>query len=355
MSSRPIILEQDLQKISKADLPWDVFANKTFLITGANGFLPAYMIETLLYLNDTCRLGVNIIGLVRNKDRAEARFKPYLHRDDFQLKVQDVAQPLKHQGKIDYIIHAASQASPKYYGADPVGTLSANILGTHHLLELAREHEVESFFYFSSGEVYGELKEEQIPIKENFYGYLDPLQVRSCYAESKRMAENMIISFAHQFGVKVKIVRPFHTYGPGLRLDDGRVYADFVADIIHNRDLELRGDGLAVRSFCYLADATLGFFTVLLKGQNGEAYNVGNPGCSLSVIDLANCLTKLFKEKNLKVIQKTRPDQAGYIGSKVPVNCPDITKIAGLGWAPSVSITEGFARTVASFLESAKE
>jgi UDP-glucuronate decarboxylase len=111
------------------------------------------------------------------------------------------------------------------------------------------------------------------------------------------------------------------------------------------------GDGLAVRAFCYLSDATLGFFTVLLKGKNSKAYNIGNPEASLSVFELATRLTVLFKERNLKVIKKERANQPGYLASKITVNCPDIFEATELGWRPSIAIEEGFKRTVESFYE----
>lgn len=253
--------------------------------------------------------------------------------------------------KIDYIVHAASQASPKYYGIDPVGTLSANVLGTFHLLELAKLSKVKNFLYFSSGEVYGEVTSDKIPIDEKNYGYLDPICVRSCYAESKRMGENMCISYAQQHQLHVTIVRPFHIYGPGMSLNDGRVYADFVADIFHNRDITLYGAGTAVRSFCYLADATLGFFTLLLNGDASQAYNLGNPNACLSVMELAIRLQKLFSDKKLKIIQKNRDLSIAYLESKISVNIPDIKKIKMLGWLPKVCVEEGFSRTVRSFYE----
>lgn len=346
------IIEQDIKMIVDADLPWVNFANKTVLVSGANGFLPAYMVETLLHLNDKYSLNIKIIGLVRNKERANYRFKNCLTRLDLVLFEQDVSKPFTFNERIDFIIHAASQASPKYYGQDPVGTLLANVLGTYHLLELAKINKIQDFLYFSSGEVYGEIKGAQIPLNENTYGYLDPLNPRACYAESKRMGENMLVSYAHQFNVPIKIVRPFHTYGPGLRLDDGRVFSDFVADIVHNRDIVLLGDGLAVRAFCYLVDATIGFFTVLLKGENAQAYNIGNPTCAMSVLELAKRLATHFKDKNIKVVLKKRASQSGYISSQVNSNIPDISKAISIGWQPCISIEEGFSRTVESFYES---
>jgi len=256
------VIEEDLTVITQFNLPWEEFEGKTVLITGANGFLPAYMVETLLYLNETRhRVATQVIGLVRNIDKARVRFAAYQNRSDLRFIVQDVSMPMTIDVQVDYIVHAASQASPKYFGSDPIGTLSANVLGTHHLLCLAQEHQVKGFLYFSSSEVYGQV--DRVPIDELAYGYLDPTDVRSCYAESKRMGETMCVAYAHQSGVPAKIVRPFHTYGPGMSLNDGRVFADFVADIVGNLHIVMKSDGSSTRSFCYLADAVMGFFTVL--------------------------------------------------------------------------------------------
>lgn len=343
------ILGEDLELIVSADLPWEDFRNSTVLISGANGFLPAYMVETLLYLNTVRDLNIKIIGLVRNKEKALVRFSQHKERNDLTFIVQDVCEPINCVDKIDYIVHAASQASPKFYGTDPVGTLSANTLGTYNLLQLARKNDVKSFLYFSSSEVYGQVDDSQIPTKENQYGYLDPTNLRSCYAESKRMGETMCVSWFNQYSVLTKIVRPFHTYGPGMSLDDGRVYADFIASILHNRDIVMNSDGTAIRAFCYLADAVQGFFTILLKGENGQAYNIGNPQCETSILSLATQLVNLFPEKRLTVVKKDTRNQE-YIKSTVSRNSPDISKVKQSGWQPSTSIEVGFKRTLESFL-----
>lgn len=343
------VVTEDLEYIINSNLPWEYFEGKTVLISGANGFLPAYMVETLLYLNEKkFKNKIKVIGIVRNKKKALRRFSKYKNRNDLQLIVQDVCKPVLIEGAIGYIIHAASQASPKYYGKDPVGTLSPNVFGTYNLLELAREKKVKSFLFFSSGEVYGQVSDKDIPIKEDIYGYVDPADVRSCYAESKRMGETMCVCWFHQYGVPTKIIRPFHTYGPGMRLDDGRVFADFVSDIVHNRNIVMKSDGSAIRAFCYIPDATVGFFTVLLKGKNGEAYNVGDNRGEISILNLANLLVGLFPEKKLRV-EKKEITEEGYIRSKITRNSPDISKIAELGWVPKHSLEQGFIRTVRSF------
>jgi len=345
------VIEEDLRFITDSDIPWNGLEGKNILISGASGFLPAYLVETILFLNENkFKNKTKVFALIRNEEKALSRFAIYKGRSDLIFIVQDVCEPVNIRDDLHFVIHAASQASPKYYGKDPVGTLSANIIGTYNLLELSREKKVEGFLFFSSGEVYGEVDEHHMPIKENSYGYIDPTNVRSCYAESKRMGETMCVSWFHQYGVPVKIVRPFHTYGPGMRLDDGRVFADFVSDIIHQRNIILKSDGSAVRTFCYLADATVGFFTVLWKGQNGEAYNVANDKCEITIFELANKLVSLFPEYKLKVIKNAKIDKKGYLKSMIMRAFPDISKIRSLGWKPKYSIDEGFKRTVRSFL-----
>jgi len=189
----------------------------------------------------------------------------------------------------------------------------------------------------------------KIPTRETDYGYIDPTSVRSCYQESKRMGETMCVSWYHQYGVPVKIVRPFHTYGPAMSLTDGRVFADFVADVAGNHDIVMKSDGSAVRAFCYIADAVAGFFTVLLMGQNGQAYNIGNENGRISILDLAKVLVGLFPEKALRIVADTSAPQTGYLKSSISVNCPDISKARALGWEPHTGIEQGFRRTIESF------
>jgi nucleoside-diphosphate-sugar epimerase len=350
---RNSIIQEDVSSILAHDLPWESFAGKTILISGANGFLPAYLVEVLLHLNEQDdSFQCKVIGLGRNREKMRKRFAHVCDRPDFSMLVQDVVAPIHVGGPVDFIIHAASQASPKYYGSDPVGTLAANSIGTYNLLSLASNCSTKGFLFISSGDVYGEVDESRIPTREDWYGYLDPTQVRACYGESKRMGETMCAAWFHQYGVPARIVRPTHTYGPGMALDDGRVFADFVADIVHNRDIVLKSDGTARRAFCYLADATLAFFTVLLKGRAGEAYNVGNEGCETSVAELATMLVRLFPDRNLAVrFEHGAGLPPGYMQSKINRGSLDTAKLRALGWQPSTDLQEGFRRTVLSFEE----
>lgn len=344
------IVDQDLKAILGSELAWEELFHKTILISGASGFLPAYLVYTLMALNAEKNAGIKVIALVRNKEKAIGRFAPWLDNPQFQLLVQDVCEPIQWEESVDFVIHAASQASPKFYGSDPVGTLKANILGTLNLLDFAQKNGAKRFLFFSSSEVYGAVPENKIPTAENDFGFVDPTQVRACYAESKRMGETICISWMHQFGLPIVIVRPFHTYGPGMDLNDGRVYADFIANMVREEDITMKSDGLATRAFCYISDATIGFFKVLLQGTPGEAYNVGNEAGECSIIDLAHRLIALFPEKKLKINRYSSPNEKGYISSFVSRNVPNIAKIKSLGWQPETDIESGFSRTISSYL-----
>jgi nucleoside-diphosphate-sugar epimerase len=347
---RHAVVEDDLQAVTADGLPWEHLRSSSVLVTGANGLLAAYMAESLLYLNESRSLGIKVRAMVRNRARAETRFAAYRGRRDFELIEQDLGAALAPiTGDVDVVIHAASQASPKSYDVDPVGTLVPNVLGTAALLALARERACRGFLYFSSGEIYGAVDPAKQPYAEDEYGRVDPMAVRSCYAEGKRAGEALVAAWHHQHGVPAKVVRPFHTYGPGLRLDDGRVYADFIADVLAGRDIVMKSDGAAVRAFCYLADATRGFFTVLLLGRSGEAYNVANDEAQCSIVELAERLVNLAPEKGLRVVRKARASDDRYMPSPVARTWPSTAKVRALGWRPVTGIDEGFSRTLRSF------
>lgn len=347
-STRHPIIEEDLQRIVSCSLPWERFFGKTVLISGANGFVPAYMLEMLLYLNETANAGLRVVALVRNREKATRRFGHLADRQDLTIVVQDVREAYAGPASIDFVIHAASQASPKYFGVDPVGTFEANVIGTQRMLELAHKAGSEGFLFFSSGEVYGQPADPSVLVKEADYGYLDPLNVRSCYAEGKRAGEALCACWHAQFGVPARIIRLSHTYGPGMELDDGRVFADFVANIVAGRNIELKSDGSARRPFCYLADATIAFFMILLLGRNGEAYNVGSEQ-QCSILELAETLCRLFPEKNCRVIRQERKPGDQYLPSPVQGFQFDLSKINALGWRATTSVKEGFMRTIRSY------
>ncbi|MDQ1266777.1 MAG: UDP-glucuronate decarboxylase [Bacteroidota bacterium] len=343
------IITEDLEYITGCVLGWEVLDNSTVLISGINGFLPSYLRETLFYLNDRKGFNIRIIGIDREGSAPYEKFYTNNERSYYRYITQDISKSFSFDEKVDYVIHAASQASPKFYGTDPVGTLSANILGTYNLLSISQEGGAKGFLFFSSGEIYGIVSEVQIPTKETDYGWLDPMNIRSCYAESKRMGENLCVSWSHQFGLPCKIIRPFHIYGPGIRLDDGRVQSDFIGNVAAGKDIVIKSDGKATRSFLYIADATLAFFTALLKGEDRAAYNIASHD-EISINELAEKLIALFPEKNLKIDRQIRTDNMSYMPSPISRNKPAIDRLLALGWKQGYSIEEGLRRTALCYM-----
>jgi nucleoside-diphosphate-sugar epimerase len=290
--------------------------------------------------------------MVRDRQRAAVRLGHLIDRNDFEIIYNDVTEQININVVIDFIIHAASQASPQAYLMDPVGTLNANVMGTASMLRLAHLKRCEAFLFFSSGAVCGE--PPCIPFAETDYGYLDPATVQACYAEGKRVGETMCAAWSHQFAVPTRMVRPFHVYGPGIDLSDGRVFSDFAADILAGRNLILKSDGSSTRAFCYIKDATEGFFTVLLKGKDGTPYNIGNDAAYASIRELAKILVQdAFPEKNLKLIDAAPHDVEAYKRMPLSRSRPNLAKVSALGWEPKTGIVEGFQRTIASFAPKA--
>jgi len=260
-------------------------------------------------------------------------------RDDVRPLIQDVSEPLSTLIPPDFIIHAASEASPQHYLKRPVDTIRANALGTLHLLDFARAHDSRLLF-LSSGVVYGGHSGTSEVISETDFGPLDPLDPRACYSESKRIAETLCSAYAAQHKVRSVIARISHTYGPGLKLDDGRVFIDLIAQILRGQDIVLHSDGLEQRPFCYVTDMIAGLFTLLLRGQPGQAYNLGATS-ELSIRDLATLLLELNGDDRLGLRLgpgtpfAAAPRSSGHF---------DISKAAELGWQPHVSAEQGFAR-----------
>ncbi len=331
--------------LERSDLSF--FAGKTFLITGAYGMIAQYIVRLLLAYNKkaTANEKITVIALVRDLEKAQRIFSSSSKDENLKIIKHDLRSPLD-TGNIfaDYIIHAASLASPKFFAVDPVGIFEANVIGTLNLLNYAHLAKTRRLLFISSAEVYGIPAKN--PVTEFDFGPLDPLSVRSCYAESKRMAENLLVSWGMQYGIESVIARPFHTYGPTMNLDDGRVFADFVANIVKANNLLIKGTGKDVRSYCYVADAVCGLISILKDGTAFNAYNLGNSRECVSVENLADILVSLFPERELKVCFDKRKAEEAYLPSPVSTIIPDTTKLIALGWEPVYSIQEGFFRTI---------
>ena len=288
------------------------------------------------------------MALVRNLDKVRKRFEQVMDREDLKFIHQDITTPFSFEDPIDYIIHAASQASSMHFSRDPVGTLKANTIGTAHLLDLAKEKGIKKFLFFSSGEVYGMIDHSVDCIDESYIGNVNCIDVRSCYAESKRMGENMCACWAYQYNLPMNIIRVGYTYGPGISLSDDRVIANFVNNIIHNKNIVLHSDGSAKRSFCYITDMICAVFLILLNGKNGEVYNAAS-NVQTSILDLSKMLLRLYPEKGLSLEFVENKFGKQYLGSQRKNTLVCTEKIRTLGWDMKVSVDIGFKRMVKSY------
>ena len=346
------IIKKDMEEVYHRSADWRNLFNKTILITGGYGMLASYATFFLIFLNETipeANIEIYIVG--RNPQKAKIRFGEYFARPYFHFIQSDLNNLNGWDIAPDYIIHAASPASSQYYAVNPIGVISPNVFGTYNLLNLAFEKKTKSFLFVSSGEVYGTTHADSI--REDEYGVSDPLDIRYCYGEGKRMGECLFKCFEYQYHVPTKIVRLGHTYGPTMDIqNDKRVFSEFVKNIVNNEDILIKSDGKPMRAFCYAADAVDAFYRVLLNGENGEAYNISNASAFVSIADLAHLLVSLFPEKKLKVEFGKRSSDEPYIeSSQIKHNVPDSTKLQKLGWRCHYGLRDGFYRTVKSIEE----
>jgi nucleoside-diphosphate-sugar epimerase len=274
---------------------------------------------------------------------------------NLHLLKHDITDPLPAGiGDLQYIIHGASIASPIYYRKYPIETMDANVNGLRFLLEycLAQKRAakpVEGVLFYSSSEIYGDPTPDSIPTPETYRGNVSCTGPRACYDESKRYGETLCANFARQHGLPIKVARPFNNYGPGLKITDGRVIPDFARDILAGRDIVMLSDGSAKRTYCYVADAVVGYYKALVNGGAGEAYNVGVETPEITVADLADRAVALGRELfgySGKVVRKVSTDK-DYLVDNPSRRCPVITKArTELGYDPQITIDEGLRRSL---------
>ncbi len=342
------VIAEDIKSLAKALKPYYTqFSGKTFLVTGAFGFLGRYIVFLFKYLNQE-RLLEKPLKAILLDNFVTGYEQQVISDENLIFRRADVIQPVKIEQPVDYIIHAAGIASPVYYTKFPIETMDVGTVGTRHMLELAREKSVKSFIFMSSSEVYGDPDSAHVPTTEDYNGNVSVLGPRSCYDESKRFGETMCKAFYQVYGVPVKMIRPFNVYGPGIRPDDYRVLPNFIEHALRKEPLPIHGPGHNTRSFCYIVDAIESIFRVLFCDADGEAFNIGNPEPEISVKELAKMVVKEMPFK-VDIVHIDAP-HAVYASSDPKRRCPDISKLTRItGYEPKFSLKEGLRRTIKWF------
>ena len=330
---------------------------KTLFISGCAGFLGHYLVQSVVHWNrgSSGSETINIIASDNYIRGVPDWLTALADEPSLTLLRHDVTDPLPDDfPAVDYVVHAASIASPIYYRLHPIETMDANVSGLRLLLERCRRqqadgHPISGFLFFSTSEIYGDPTPDQIPTPETYRGNVSCTGPRACYDESKRFGETLCVNFACQYSMPVTTARPFNNYGPGLKISDRRVIPDFARDLFAGRDLVLLSDGSPTRTFCYVADAIVGYYKILMRGRSGEAYNIGNETPEISMLTLAEMLAAgardLFGYSG-KVVHSVSGD-SDYLTDNPQRRCPVIAKAREeLGFEPEVPLAEGLRRTL---------
>ena len=347
------IIAKDIETVAACDLPWERLTGKTVAIVGATSMLASHIVDALLGLKRLRGTGpAKVIAAARNLDKANARFAH--HGDDPALEIVpvDVATDIDPSifSGARIMVHAASIARPDRQR--PLDVMAPNLLGTWRLLDIARNLPgFEQFVYFSSGIANGENIKSKVPITEEMYFPTSCLSPTSCYTESKRAGESIAKAFMDQYGVPVKIIRHFGTYGPGMDLDnDPRAFTSFVRCAVDGQDIVLHSTGEETRFWCYIADATEAFFRVLFADEFGTAWNVANDRAGSTIYEFAEAVTRQDPRGKSRVTFNPGSVPEGYTPFKSDeITVPDIGKLRGIGFDPSVGIDEGLRRTVRAY------
>lgn len=302
------------------------------LVTGGAGFIGSHLCESLLLKGNHVICVDNLsTGTLHNIQRFE-------NHDNFQFIRHDVIHPLDINIKVDEIYHLACPASPKDYQSDPIKTIQTNVIGTMNMLDLALKNR-SKILLTSTSEVYGNPMVS--PQYEEYWGNVNPIGVRSCYDEGKRLAECLMIEYHRIHHLETHIARIFNTYGPHLRCDDGRVVSNFIVQALSNRPITIYGNGNQTRSFCYIDDLVKGLIA-LMRSDYNEPINLGNPE-ELTIKELAFIIQEMTASKSEIVFYDLPKDDP--IRRK-----PDIEKAKKiLNWQPSFSIRDGLVSTISYF------
>lgn len=336
------IQQKDIWDFVKEFKLADSLNNNRFLITGATGLIGSTLVRCLLALNR----GVEIFCPVRNLSKAYSMFGNDCNGLHFvESDLMGYLNSLSEKEEFQYIVHCASPTAGKYMTEHPVETYMLAIDSTRFILEYGRKNDIKGIVYVSSLEYYGQNFDDKI-ITEDMQGYLDNTEARSCYPLGKRAAEYLCAAYCYQYGVNVKIARLTQTFGAGVSADDNRVFAQFARSIIAGSDIVLHTKGDSAKPYCYTTDCVSAILYILLKGNNGEAYNVANSETYISIREMAEFLRDNFNP-NIRVIVEEHPEMGYAPVTKLHLSTE---KLESLGWKPQYDLKMMYERLIKSLV-----
>lgn len=340
------VVEEDLDIITKAIAEIaKPLEGKRVLITGGSGFIGSYFTAIIDLLNkkyfkEPCKilsLDNHIVGKKNNLLKE-------LYSEHIEFREHNICNEITIDTPIDYIVSAAGIASPVYYKKFPIETIEGTVLGLNNMLKLAMTKNVKSILYFSSSEIYGDPDPKFIPTPETYKGNVSSIGPRSCYDESKRLGETLCMAYYQTHKTPVKFVRPFNVYGPGMSAKDYRVVPTFLSQAIAGMPLPVHDKGNQTRTFCYVSDAMIGFFKVLLSDKNGEVFNIGNDDQEINMRALADTVAEVVTDKKVEINLVSYPET--YPQDEPSRRCPDLSKAKSMiDYHPSINLRDGLRRS----------
>ena len=323
---------------------WNRLRDKTFLISGASGMIGGFLIDVIMEKNIKDNLNCKIYALGRSEDKLKNRFSRYLDESLLVFLQYDIQKPLSYNiESVDYVLHLASNTHPLLYSTDPIGTILTNVIGVKNMLDFSVEHHVSRFAFASSNEMYGENRGDVELFTEDYCGYINCNTLRAGYPESKRCGEALCQAYKSQKGLDIVIPRLTRTFGPTMSMSDTKASSQFIKKGIEGEDIVLKSKGTQFFSYTYVADAVSGLLTVLLYGENGEAYNISDECGDIMLKDFAAIVAEICRTKVVFEL----PDAVEAMGySKATKARLDGGKLRALGWKPQYDIRLGIERTL---------
>lgn len=337
--------QEDIRRAAKLDwIDWDLLHGENVLITGATGLIGTCLIDILMEHNRTSESApIHVYALGRSQERLLERFSHWKESPAFHTVVQDIRSPLPEDLSFTYMINGASNAHPAAYAKDPVGTILINIEGLSSLLSHAVSHHTKRVLEITSIEVYGQNRGDVEEFTEDYCGFINCNTARSGYPESKRVCEALCQSYRAQYGLSVCIARPSRVYGPTMLKEDNKATAQFIHNVLRGEDIVLKSHGKQRYSYTYMLDVATAFLTILLRGEDGEAYNIADKN---SVVTLGGLAESMARSNGCKVVYDI-PDAAEAAGYSNLLNgVMNAEKLESLGWRPLVHMEEGISRTI---------